>query len=52
VNIGWNFNASLVLFTDRGRHFVFTKGGLRLDTTGRGRPRSSERDVPFTTITN
>jgi hypothetical protein len=48
VNIGWNFNVSFDLVTDRGRHFVFSKGGLRLDTTGPGKSRSSERPVPFT----
>jgi hypothetical protein len=52
VNIGWNFNVQLALFTNRGRHFIFSQADARLDTTGRGEPRSSECPVPYTGITD
>jgi hypothetical protein len=44
-NISWHCNVEFTLVTDRGNRLVFKRDGIGLDTTGRGRPRSSECEV-------
>ncbi|MBV8077101.1 MAG: hypothetical protein JO284_11915, partial [Planctomycetaceae bacterium] len=46
TNIGWNFEATLTLKTDRGRSIVFEGKDLRLDTTGKRRPRTATLNIP------
>ena len=46
TNIGWNFEATSTLKTDRGRSIVFEGKDLRLDTTGKRRPGTAALNIP------
>ena len=46
TNIGWNFEATLILKTDRGRSIVFEGKDLRLDTADTRRPGTAALNIP------
>jgi hypothetical protein len=46
TNMGWNFEATLTLKTDRGRSIVFEGKDLRLDTAGKRRPGPAALNLP------
>jgi hypothetical protein len=46
TNIGWNFEATLTLKTDRGRSIVFEGKDLLLDAAGKRRPRPAVLNIP------
>lgn len=45
-NIGWNFNTTLTLITNRGRRITFQQNGVRLDTTGKPRGSTVQTSIP------
>jgi hypothetical protein len=46
TNIGWNFEATLTLRTDRGRSIVFEGKDLLLDAAGKRRHRPAVLNIP------